>query len=87
MANININRSIADSFYRYKMPRLITKIHSAKSSFFCRVWIKEFLFKIVSFLFKIAFKTLSLILYSNIVCLYNGVLSRNINLIELLKIS
>ena len=26
MANLNVNRSVTDAFYRYKMPRLIAKV-------------------------------------------------------------
>ena len=26
MANLNVNRNVADPFYRYKMPRIIAKV-------------------------------------------------------------
>ena len=26
MANVNVNRSVTDQFYRYKMPRIIAKV-------------------------------------------------------------
>ena len=27
MANINVNRNVTDTFYRYKMPKLIAKVN------------------------------------------------------------
>lgn len=30
--SVNVNRSVSDQFYRYKMPRLIAKVHVSRKS-------------------------------------------------------
>lgn len=31
--SVNVNRSVSDQFYRYKMPRLIAKVHLSSESY------------------------------------------------------
>ncbi len=36
MATLNVNRSVTDQFYRYKMPRLVAKVRSLPVCFLPR---------------------------------------------------